>query len=142
MLELKGDWPRTLEEFRVWHERQPEVYGFIDGVPRLMAPGPLPHSLIKGNVYAAMRARLRGSGCHAIVEGARLKGKTFRVSSPARDGARGIAPALRTVNPGESLRVAFPAACGEHGGWTAEYPAACGGDRLSRCISQHYVGEP
>jgi Uma2 family endonuclease len=79
MLELKGDWPRTLEEFRVWHERQPEVYEFIDGVPRLMAPGSMPHSLIKGNVYAALRAQLRDSGCHVIVDGAQIEGRTFSV---------------------------------------------------------------
>ena len=30
----------------------------------------------------------------------------------------------------ESLRVAFPAACGEHEERTPEYPATSGGDRL------------
>ena len=63
----------------MWHERQPEVYEFIDGVPRLIAPGSKAHSLIKGNVYAALRAQLRGSGCHVIVDGAQIEGKTFSV---------------------------------------------------------------
>jgi hypothetical protein len=36
------DWPKTLEEFRAWHQRQPDVWEFIDGVPKLMAPGSMP----------------------------------------------------------------------------------------------------
>jgi hypothetical protein len=32
-------WPKTLDEFRARHERQPEVCEFIHGVPKLMAPG-------------------------------------------------------------------------------------------------------
>jgi hypothetical protein len=30
------DWPKTLDEFRAWHERQPEVWEFIHGVPKLI----------------------------------------------------------------------------------------------------------
>jgi hypothetical protein len=31
MPEPHPDWPRNLEEFRSWHERQPDVWEFIDG---------------------------------------------------------------------------------------------------------------
>jgi hypothetical protein len=42
MLHPQPDWPKTLDEFRAWHERQPDVWEFIDGVPKLMAPGSMP----------------------------------------------------------------------------------------------------
>ena len=45
------DWPKTLDEFRAWHERQPEVWEFIHGVPKLMAPGSKAHTVIKSNVH-------------------------------------------------------------------------------------------
>jgi hypothetical protein len=35
------DWPRTVAEFEAWHARQPERWEFVDGQPRLMAPGSL-----------------------------------------------------------------------------------------------------
>ena len=75
MLELKGDWPRTLEEFRVWHERQPEVYEFIDGVPRLIAPGSKAHTLIKSNIGRALGNALEGTGCRVLVDGAQIEGE-------------------------------------------------------------------
>ena len=37
------DWPKTLDEFRAWHERQPEVWEFIHGMPKPMAPGSKAH---------------------------------------------------------------------------------------------------
>jgi hypothetical protein len=44
---------------------------------------------------------------------------------------------MRELDLIESLRVAFPAACGEHEEWTPEYPAACGGDRLYLAEIRH-----
>ncbi|MGH6913666.1 MAG: Uma2 family endonuclease [Geminicoccales bacterium] len=70
MPEPHADRPRTLEQFRAWHERQPEVWEFIDGTPRLMAPGSKAHTLIKGNVHAALMHALRGTGCRPLVDGA------------------------------------------------------------------------
>jgi hypothetical protein len=55
------DWPKTLEEFRAWHEREPEVWEFIYGVPKLMAPGSTAQTVIKGNAYAALAQALRGT---------------------------------------------------------------------------------
>ena len=54
MAEPRADWPRTLEAFRVWHERQPEAWEFIYGVPKLMAPGSKAHT-------ADQRQRVRGA---------------------------------------------------------------------------------
>ena len=53
MPEPQPDWPHTLEEFRIWHERQPDVWEFIDGALRLMTPGSKAHTLVKSNVHAA-----------------------------------------------------------------------------------------
>jgi DDE_Tnp_1-associated/Putative restriction endonuclease len=77
MPELRADWPRTLEEFRVWHERQPEVYEFIDGVPRLMAPGSEAHTRIKSNVGRALGNALESTGCQAYVDGVQVEGENF-----------------------------------------------------------------
>ena len=45
------DWPRTVAEFEAWHARQPERWEFVDGVPRMMAPASMNHSIIKRNVF-------------------------------------------------------------------------------------------
>ena len=65
MLHPQPDWPKTLDEFRAWHERQPEVWEFIHGVPKLMAPGSRAHALIKINAHAALARALRGTGRRA-----------------------------------------------------------------------------
>jgi Uma2 family endonuclease len=70
MLHPHPDWPKTLHEFRAWHERQSEVWEFIHGVPKLMAPGSKTHTLIKSNVHVALAQALRGTGCRALVDGA------------------------------------------------------------------------
>ena len=66
------DWPRTVAEFEVWHARQPECWEFIDGRPRLMAPGSLNHTIIKTNVGAALKAALAERGCTTFVDGAQI----------------------------------------------------------------------
>lgn len=68
----QDDWPRTVAEFELWHARQPERWEFVAGQPRLMAPGSLNHSIIKGNVFAALRAALEGQPCHVFVDGAQI----------------------------------------------------------------------
>ncbi len=70
MPELQADRPRTLETFRTWHERQPEVWEFFSGVPKLRAPGSKARVVIKGNV-ALLLGGFRGeAGCHVLVSGA------------------------------------------------------------------------
>jgi Uma2 family endonuclease len=70
MLHPQPDWPKTLDEFRAWHERQPDVWEFIHGVPKLMAPGSKAHTLIKSNAHIALAQALGGTGCRALVDGA------------------------------------------------------------------------
>jgi Uma2 family endonuclease len=70
MLHSEPDWPKTLDEFRAWHECQPEVWEFIHGVPKPMAPGSKAHTMIKGNAHIALAQALRGTGCRALVDGA------------------------------------------------------------------------
>jgi Uma2 family endonuclease len=70
MLHPHPDWPKTLDEFRAWHERQPDVWEFIYGVPKLLAPGSMAHTLLKGNAHIALAQALRGTDCRALVDGA------------------------------------------------------------------------
>jgi Uma2 family endonuclease len=70
MLHEHPDWPKTLEEFRAWHERQPDVWEFILGVPKLMAPGSMAHTLIKTNAGRVLGNALDQTGCRALVDGA------------------------------------------------------------------------
>jgi hypothetical protein len=77
MLHPHPDWPKTLEEFRAWHERQPEVWEFIHGTPKLMAPGSKAHTLIESNAHVgagpgSARHRLPGSGRRRDRRGGRL----------------------------------------------------------------------
>jgi hypothetical protein len=37
-----------------------------------MAPGSMPHRIIKGNAYAALRAAFEGRGCHALTDGVQI----------------------------------------------------------------------
>jgi Uma2 family endonuclease len=63
------DWPKTLDEFRAWHERQPDICEFIHGVPKLMAPGSMAHTRIKSNTGRLLGNALDGTGCRALVGG-------------------------------------------------------------------------
>lgn len=65
------DWPRTVEEFEAWHARQPERWEFIWGLPRMMAPASMTHSVIKRNVFRALD-RFAGSGCEVLVDGPQI----------------------------------------------------------------------
>lgn len=66
------DWPRTVAEFEAWHARQPERWEFIEGWPRLMAPGSLNHTLIKTNIGTALKNALAERGCTTFVDGAQI----------------------------------------------------------------------
>ena len=68
----REDWPRTVAEFQAWHARQPERWEFIWGQPRLMAPGSMNHSIIKENLFAALRTALAGTPCRAHVDGPQI----------------------------------------------------------------------
>jgi Uma2 family endonuclease len=69
-MQPQPDWPRTLDEFRAWHQRQPDVWEFIDGVPKLMAPGSKAHTLIKSNLGRLLGNALNQTSCRTLVDGA------------------------------------------------------------------------
>jgi Uma2 family endonuclease len=68
----REDWPRTVEEFEIWHARQPERWEFIRGEPRMMAPASMNHSIIKRNIGFALQAALARRGCEALVDGPQI----------------------------------------------------------------------
>jgi Uma2 family endonuclease len=70
---LEEDWPRTVAEFELWHAQQPDRWEFIGGRPCLMAPGSMPHTIIKGNVFNALRAALGGTSCHVFTGGVQIR---------------------------------------------------------------------
>jgi Uma2 family endonuclease len=64
--------PWTVEDFLAWERRQAERYEFVGGVIRMMVGGSNAHTIIKGNVFAALRASLRGGKCRAMAEGSKV----------------------------------------------------------------------
>jgi Uma2 family endonuclease len=66
------DWPRTVEEFEIWHARQPERWEFIRGEPRLIAPASMRHSIIKRNVTVVLHSALASRGCQTLVDGPQI----------------------------------------------------------------------
>lgn len=64
--------PPTLDEFLAWESVQPERYEYVDGLITMMTGGTFAHTDIKGNLFAALRTRLRGSGCRPLIEGPKL----------------------------------------------------------------------
>jgi Uma2 family endonuclease len=55
---------RTVEEWRVWEQAQPERWELLGDEPRLMAGGSDSHNAIALNVAGWLRERLRGRDCH------------------------------------------------------------------------------
>jgi len=64
--------PWTVDDFLAWEAQQEERYEFIDGVIVAMVGGSVAHATIKGNIHAALRARLRGGPCRPIIEGPKV----------------------------------------------------------------------
>jgi Uma2 family endonuclease len=69
---LQDGWPRTVAEFEAWHARQPERWEFIRGRPRLMAPGSMPHTILKGDVFRALDRAFDGTACHVFPDGVQI----------------------------------------------------------------------
>lgn len=63
--------PLNLDDFLAWEERQPERFELAGGVVRMMAGGTEDHDRVGGNIFAALRTRLRGKPCSA--HGSNLK---------------------------------------------------------------------
>lgn len=69
----ESELPRTVAEFEAWNAAQPERWEFIAGVPVMMAPSSLPHTIIKTNIVRHLGNKLVGSGCRAYADGAEVK---------------------------------------------------------------------
>lgn len=68
-----SDLPRTVEAFDRWHAEQPEQWELIRGALVMMAQPSRNHTIIKGNIFAALRAKLSGTGCRVYVDGVEVK---------------------------------------------------------------------
>jgi Uma2 family endonuclease len=66
------EWPRTVEDFEAWHTHQPGRWEFIDGLPRLMAPASMKHSILKRNVFRSLDEVLAASACEVLVDGPQI----------------------------------------------------------------------
>ena len=55
--------PWTADQFLDWAGRQEQRYEFDGLHPVAMVGGSANHNRISQNIYAALRARLKGSGC-------------------------------------------------------------------------------
>jgi Uma2 family endonuclease len=63
----------TPEEFFTWENEQPERHEFIDGEIHAMTGATMFHNEITFNLNAALRARLKGRGCHVFQEGVKVQ---------------------------------------------------------------------
>src|SRR4051794_39164946 len=69
----------TRDQFLDWVERQDERYEFDGKKPVPVSPGTRRHSLILGNIVAALKSRLAGTGLEVLVEpGLATEGQAVR----------------------------------------------------------------
>jgi Uma2 family endonuclease len=65
MAEPALKYPTDPDVFLDWEQRQTERYELVGGVVRMMVGGTIGHNDITGNVFSALRQRLRGTPCRA-----------------------------------------------------------------------------
>jgi Uma2 family endonuclease len=63
----------SLDDFLVWENFQPARHEFCRGKVTAMEDARRVHSLVGGNVYAALRLHLKGTRCRAFVEGTKVQ---------------------------------------------------------------------
>lgn len=73
---------RTPAEWLAWEERQPERWELIGDEPVMMAGGTLRHNAIAGNIYTALRERLRGGPCRPYIADVKARHPNQRWSYP------------------------------------------------------------
>ena len=56
----------TPQQYLDWEATQDIKYAFVDGVVFAMTGGTIPHNLIAGNLFALLKAHLRGEGCRVF----------------------------------------------------------------------------
>ncbi len=103
--------PMSVAAFFAWQERQPERYELVDGVPvRMMAAARNVHDDIVVNLVAALKTRLRGSGCRPFTgDGSveTLPGQIRRPDVGVDCGAR-EPDALKAAEPRVVVKVLSP----------------------------------
>ena len=103
----------TREEFFDWAVAQDRRYEFDGFEPVAMTGGTVNHGLICHNIYAALRARLRGSGCRPLGPdvGVATVGDTVRypdalitcTRTPGADRlVAGVVVVFEVISPGDS----------------------------------------
>lgn len=63
----------TAEDFLKWESTQDTKHEFADGIAYAMAGAGENHVIISGNVFAALRAHVRGTPCRAFISDMKLK---------------------------------------------------------------------
>lgn len=63
--------PWAVEEFLAWERLQVERYELVDGMIRMMTGGSNAHGLVKGNLFAALRAQVKPP-CRVFVDGPKV----------------------------------------------------------------------
>lgn len=56
----------TPQQYLDWEATQDVKYAYIDGEVFAMTGGTIPHNLIAGNLFALLKAHLRGKGCRVF----------------------------------------------------------------------------
>lgn len=80
----------TVEEYLDWEERQEEKHELVDGRPVMMVGGTIGHEIVSGNVFAALRAALKGRRCRAYASGVKVRTGRDNVRYP--DGSIDCGP--------------------------------------------------
>lgn len=68
----------SLDEFLAWEREQPEPYEFDGFTVTAVTGGFLDQSTIASNLYRALSAKLRGTGCMAFHMQADRRAKRYR----------------------------------------------------------------
>lgn len=68
-----GQQKKTVEEYLADEERSQERHEYVAGEVYAMVGGTLRHNRITGNIYVALRAALKGSGCQTFVTDVKLR---------------------------------------------------------------------
>jgi Uma2 family endonuclease len=121
------------DDVLAWEARQAERYEFIGGVLRIMVGGTAAHNIITGNLRAALRAAVRGTGCQVFSE-------TMKVMLPGGDFAYpDVVVTCRPIAPGDD-RVTQPALIAEAlPRSTAEYDRGTKADAYQAIPPLHHL---
>lgn len=66
----------TADDFLVWEQTQVEKHEFVAGEVFAMVGARREHVVVSGNIFAALKQRLRGTPCHAYIADLKLRVET------------------------------------------------------------------